>query len=405
MLRVGLSGGIASGKSSVSRRLAERGAVVIDADLVAREVVFAGTPGLAEVVDRFGHGVLAEDGTLDRPALGQIVFTDENARKDLEAITHPRIVERTRELMAAAPDDAVVVHDIPLLVELGRQDTYALAVVVDVPEALRLHRLVELRGIPEQLAQAQIDAQASDAQRHAAADILLPNTGTLAELHDRVDRLWQDRLVPFEENLRLGRRSTRPEKLTLSNPDPAWADRARRVLARVEHALGDAAVTLDHIGSTSIPGLPAKDVLDLQIGVRDLEVLDDARLLDRLATVGLLAPDQEWFDHAHDAADSPTTTGATVPKRMLASADPGCIVHGHVRVVGSSPWRRALLFRDWVQSDAEVREEYAALKADLAGRGLSTSDYAEAKEPWFARAFPRAEQWAQDTGWAPPATG
>lgn len=397
MLRVGLSGGIASGKSTVSGRLAERGAVIVDADLVAREVVLPGTPGLAEIVDRFGPEVLAEDGTLDRPALGGIVFSDDVARKELEAITHPRIIERSREVVDAAPSTAVVVHDIPLLVELEREASYALTVIVDVPEQVRLHRLVEVRGIPEQLARSQIDAQATDAQRRAAADVLLPNTGTLDELHAAVDRLWEDRLLPFEENLRAGRHTRRPETLRLADHDPTWAERADRVLARIAHALGDTAVTLDHVGSTSIPGLVAKDVLDLQVGVRDLADLDDPAVRSRLAEVGLLLPERDWFDHAHDGSE------ATLPKRMIASADPASIVHGHVRVVDSPAWRLALLFRDWLRAEPEALAEYAAAKTALSAEGLTTTQYAEAKEPWFAQAFPRAEQWAQQTGWAPPA--
>ncbi|RIK11604.1 MAG: dephospho-CoA kinase, partial [Acidobacteria bacterium] len=194
MLLVGLSGGIGSGKSTVSGHLADLGAVVIDADRVARDVVEPGTPALAQIAERFGQHLLAADGSLDRPALGAVVFGDERARKDLEKITHPRITERTRELVAAAPQDAVVVHDIPLLVELDRAGHYALTVIVDVPEEVRLRRLVELRGMDADAARARIAAQATDARRRAAADVLLPNSGTVEELRARVERLWDGRL-------------------------------------------------------------------------------------------------------------------------------------------------------------------------------------------------------------------
>lgn len=197
MLRVGLSGGIGSGKSTVSARLAELGAVVVDADLVAREVVEPGMPSLAEIAERFGPGVIAEDGSLDRPALGAVVFGDEQARRDLEAITHPRIHARSAELFAAAPDDAVVVHDLPLLVEMGRGRSYDLTVIVDVPEEVRLRRLVELRGMEIEQARARIAAQATDEERRAAADVLLDNSGTVEELHTQVDRLWHETLVPL----------------------------------------------------------------------------------------------------------------------------------------------------------------------------------------------------------------
>lgn len=151
MLRVGLSGGIGSGKSTVSARLSELGAVVIDADAIAREVVAPGTRALAEIVARFGSAVVTAEGALDRPALGQVVFADPAARRDLESITHPRIAERTAELMAAAPADAVVVHDVPLLVEKSMGSSYDLVVIVWASEQERLRRLVRDRGMnPEE---------------------------------------------------------------------------------------------------------------------------------------------------------------------------------------------------------------------------------------------------------------
>ncbi|OLT14708.1 dephospho-CoA kinase [Serinicoccus sp. CUA-874] len=201
-LRVGLSGGIGSGKSTVSALLADLGAVVVDADAVARQVVEPGMPALAQISERFGPEVLAPDGSLDRPALGRVVFGDEQARRDLEAITHPQIRRRSAELMAAAPDDAVVVHDIPLLVELGMAADYALTVIVDVPEGERVRRLVQDRGMDEQAAGDRVRAQADDAARAAAADVLLDNTGTRDDLRRRVTELWHERLLPFEASLR-----------------------------------------------------------------------------------------------------------------------------------------------------------------------------------------------------------
>jgi len=190
MVRVGLTGGIGSGKSEVSRRLAARGAVVIDADLLAREVVARGTEGLAEVVEAFGNDVLTCDGDLDRPALGRLVFADPQARRRLEAIIHPRVRARAAEIEAAAPPGAVVVHDIPLLVETGQADRFDLVLVVDVPPELQLERLQELRKMAPEEARARIASQASRADRLAAADLVVDNSGSLADLDERLAEIW-----------------------------------------------------------------------------------------------------------------------------------------------------------------------------------------------------------------------
>jgi dephospho-CoA kinase len=190
-LVVGLTGGIGSGKSSVSRLLAEHGAVVIDADTLAREVVEPGTPGLAAVVEAFGREVLDADGSLDRPALGARVFGDAEARARLEAIIHPLVRARAHELEQAAPEDAVVVHDIPLLVETGQSERFDAVVVVDAPEELQRRRLVELRGMSTDEADRRIAAQATREQRRAAADHIVVNDGSLDELDAQVAALWR----------------------------------------------------------------------------------------------------------------------------------------------------------------------------------------------------------------------
>ena len=172
MLRIGLTGGIGSGKSTVTAALGELGALVIDADQLAREVLAPGSDGLQAVVERFGPGVLAADGSLDRPALASAVFGDESARRDLEAITHPRIAERTAQLMAQAPADKIVVHDVPLLVEKRMGSAYHLVIVVDAHQATRLERLVQQRGMSEADARARMDHQATDDQRLVAADVV-----------------------------------------------------------------------------------------------------------------------------------------------------------------------------------------------------------------------------------------
>ncbi|HEU4491712.1 MAG TPA: dephospho-CoA kinase [Jiangellales bacterium] len=189
-LRVGLTGGIGSGKSEVARLLAAHGAVVIDSDVLAREVVARGTEGLAEVVSVFGPRVLTPSGDLDRPALGRLVFADQAARVRLESIVHPRVRRRAAEIESAAAPDAVVVHDVPLLVETGQPDRFDEVVVVDVPEEVQVERMARLRGMAEEDARARIAAQASRTERLAAATVVVDNAGSLDELRSRVDEVW-----------------------------------------------------------------------------------------------------------------------------------------------------------------------------------------------------------------------
>ncbi|MEQ4548126.1 dephospho-CoA kinase [Nocardioides kribbensis] len=185
-MRVGLTGGVASGKSTVSALLRELGAVVIDADQLAREVVERGTPGLARVVEEFGEGLLTPEGDLDRPAMGRLVFGDEQARRRLEAIVHPLVFERYAEAEAAAGPDDLVVHDIPLLVESGRAGDFDAVVVVDAPRELQLERMVAHRGWTREDAESRIAAQATREQRRAVATYVVDNTGSLEDLRARV---------------------------------------------------------------------------------------------------------------------------------------------------------------------------------------------------------------------------
>ncbi len=184
--RVGLTGGVASGKSAVTRILRELGVVVVDADVLAREVVAPGTEGLRRVVEEFGDEILTEDGELDRPAMGAIVFADEGARRRLEAIVHPLVRARGAELEEAAPEGAIVVHDIPLLAETGQGDAFDAVVVVDVPAETQIERMVSQRGWSREEAEARIAAQAGREERLAIATHVIDNTGTLDDLRDRV---------------------------------------------------------------------------------------------------------------------------------------------------------------------------------------------------------------------------
>lgn len=193
---IGLTGGIGAGKSAVASRLAAHGAVVIDADQLARDVVAAGTDGLAEVAAVFGDGVLDGGGALDRPALGRLVFDDADARRRLEAIIHPRVRARTAALIAAAGDDAVIVNDVPLLVETGLASGFELVVVVEARTATRVARLVGARGMTEAEARSRIAAQATDEARRAVAHVVLANDGTMDDLYEAVDTLWRTRIAP-----------------------------------------------------------------------------------------------------------------------------------------------------------------------------------------------------------------
>ena len=191
-MRVGLTGGIASGKSKVAELLVDLGAVLIDGDALAREVVARGTPGLARVVEEFGEELLTPEGDLDRPALGRIVFSDEAARRRLEAIPHPLIFERYAELEAAAPPDAVVVHDIPLLAESGRADTFDAVIVVDVPAELPVERMMRDRGWTREDGESRIAAQATRDDRLAIATYVIDNTGSLDDLRAQVEDVYSE---------------------------------------------------------------------------------------------------------------------------------------------------------------------------------------------------------------------
>ncbi len=397
MLRVGLTGGIGSGKSTVAGRLAEHGAVVIDADRIAREVVEPGTEGLAELADAFGPEIL-DGGALDRAKLAEKVFADEQARATLNGIVHPRIGARTGELMAAAADDAIVVHDVPLLVENNLGAAYHLVLVVDAPEDDRVHRVVRDRGMTEHDARARIRAQATEDARRAAADVWLDNGGSPDEVLAVVDALWADRLVRYESNIRLHRHDPYGTP-RLVDPDPTWPAQAARLRARIGMAVGDLARRVDHTGSTSIAGLPAKDIIDLQITVASLDDAD--RFADLLAEAGFPKRPAIDRDNPKAYAPDPEEWG----KRLHRSADPGRHANVHVRVEGSAGWRLALLFPDWLRAHPDERDDYLALKQKLAHQFQADDNsvnYADAKEPWFDTAAERAEEWARRTGWQPP---
>ncbi|MBO0855049.1 MAG: dephospho-CoA kinase [Nocardia sp.] len=394
MLRIGLTGGMGAGKSTVARLLVEWGAVLVDSDAIAREVVEPGTEGLAALVEAFGEAILAEDGSLNRPALAAVAFADDESRRTLNSITHPLVGRRTAELIGAAPADAIVVQDVPLLVENSMGAMVQLVVVVMADERLRVHRLERFRGIAPDDARARIRSQATDDQRRAAADVLLDNNSDAEALAPQVARLWQERLVPFERNLRTRTPARRPAEIQLAEPDPEWADQAQRLIGRLWVACGADAKRIDHIGSTAVGGLPAKDVIDIQVTVADMAAADELR--DRLADAGFPRWDGFESDTAKPTAADPSGTDTTAwRKRLHGNADPARIANIHVRAQGSPGQRFALDFRDWLRADADARAEYLEVKrrAEAAAAGCdgeaATKAYLSVKEAWFATVYDR----------------
>lgn len=398
MLRVGVTGGIGSGKSTVSARLAELGAVVVDADQVAREVVEPGEPALDGIRKRFGDTVIRADGSLDRAGLAAIVFADSEALRALEEITGPAIARRVHERRAQAPGDAVSVFDMPLLVERGLWVHEHVNVVVEVDAETRVRRLVRHRGLDEADARRRIDAQASDEQRRAVADVVLDNSASERELVAHVENLWSRRLEPWNVALRDGIRSRRPDRWAVVPPRDDWEARGERVVAKLAAALsGERCVTdVAHIGSTAVAGLPAKDVIDVQVGVRTLAAADAPSFGEALRDCGYLVTADNTADRP-----KPGTDPDGWRKRYYGGCDPAQVVHVHVREIDSAGWRFALLFRDWLRAQPAERDAYAAEKQRLLEIDPRTSVYAEAKEPWFDAAYERAQLWAARTGWAP----
>jgi dephospho-CoA kinase len=386
MLRIGLTGGIGAGKSTVSATFSECGGIIVDGDVIAREVVEPGTDGLAQLVEAFGEDILLSDGALNRPALAAKAFVDDEQRAKLNGIVHPLVGHRRLEIIESVPDDAVVVEDIPLLVETGMAPMFPLVVVVTAPEETRVTRLIK-RGMDEADARARIKAQASEEQRRAIADVLLDNSGSQEQLVEKARDVWYNRVLPLADNIRA--RRVAEHKLELVRYQPQWPDDAKRIIKRLQMACGAKALRIDHIGSTAVPGLDAKDVIDVQVTVASLDIADE--IADALADVGYPRIAQITGDTPHK--DDPELWG----KRIHGSADPGRPARVHIRVDGWPNQQFALLFTDWLNANPAVREEYLVIKQ----RALEAPHYTEAKEPWFAEAYVRAWQWAKTTGWRP----
>jgi dephospho-CoA kinase len=384
MLRIGLTGGIGAGKSTVSRAFADCGAVIVDGDVISREVVEPGTEGLAALVDHFGDEILHADGALNRPALAAKAFVDEQQRAKLNAIVHPLVAKRRAEIVAAVAHDEVVVEDIPLLVESQMAPLFPLVVVVHADESVRFRRLVEQRGMDEADARARIAAQAGEEQRRRVADVWLDNSGSEGQLVAQARELWSGRILPFAHNLAL--RAPTPDPAGLVPADPRWPDQAARIRARHATHCGHRALRIDHIGSTAITGMDARDIIDLQVTVAAIQTADE--LAEDLLRAGYPRVDSITADRRHDDSN------AMSDKRFHASADPGRPTHVHIRVDGDPNQRFALLFVDWLQANAAVRADYLAVK-----RRADADQTAVMR--WLGDAYPRASAWAEGTDWSP----
>ncbi|GEL24743.1 dephospho-CoA kinase [Pseudonocardia sulfidoxydans NBRC 16205] len=377
-LMVGLTGGIGSGKSTVARRLTELGAVLVDADAIAREVVAGGSEGLARILDEFGREFAGPDGELDRPRMAAAVFTDPGAREKLNGIVHPLVRARSAELVAAAPAGSIVVQDVPLLVEGGMGAGFALVVVVHADEEVRVGRLVGSRGMAEDDARARIRAQASDEQRRAAADVLLDNSGTPDRLRAQVDELWERRLVPFRDNM------TAATPAPPDVPDPpdvpgqsdvparsdvpdagaaAHAAAAARLVARVGAAAGARSRGVEHVGPGAVPGLRPPGLIDLVLVV-----------------------------------DDPAADPAADPGPALARI--GFVPDGAARWGSADPARPARL-RAFAADDPALRAELLVrdrLRAEPHDADVSW----QPPDGWSREAVEVAERWAVSTGWVLP---
>ncbi|ALG85068.1 dephospho-CoA kinase [Gordonia phthalatica] len=306
---MGLTGGIGAGKSTVAKTFIERGAYHVDADRIAREVVEPGTPGLAQLAEAFGPEIIGVDGALDRPALAARAFVDDESRKLLNSITHPLIGARTKELTDAAPADAIILHDVPLLVEGHMAPFYHLVAVVHADADVRLDRLVNLRGMDADDARSRIAAQATDEQRRAVADLWFDNSGTPDQLAAQAVAAWEERLIPLRDNVAAG--TAAPLPTDVRDYDPEWALVGQRVVGRIWALLGANASAVTHVGPTAVVGQAAEPVVDIEATVADLAVADSVS--DALAGGGF-----------------PRVASSDV-ERLHVSADPGRAVRVHVR--------------------------------------------------------------------------
>jgi dephospho-CoA kinase len=290
-------------------------------------------------------------------------------------------------------------------VESGMAPMFPLVVIVNADEDLRVKRLIEHRGFSEQDARARIAAQATEEQRRAVADVWLDNSGSTGELVEQARALWNQRILPFAHNLNTGEPArSRP---VLVPYDTSWPDQAGRIAARLNTACGHRAVRIDHIGSTAVPGMDAKDVIDVQVTVASLDAADE--LAEALTSAGYVrmpvTADESKPDARSTVADFDHTNSESLwHKRLHCSADPGRPTNVHVRVDGWPNQQFALLFVDWLAANPDAQEQYLAVKREAERAGAPDdhiADYVAAKEPWFSDAYRHAWDWGDATGWRP----
>lgn len=369
MLRIGLTGGIGAGKSTVSATFSRCGGIIVDGDVIAREVVEPGTEGLAALAAAFGPGILLPDGALDRPALAAIAFSDDDKRATLNGIVHPLVAHRRSDLIAAAGEDAIVVEDIPLLVESQMAPFFPLVIVVHADVETRVARLGQYRGMSEADARARVAAQATEPQRRSVADVWLDNSGTPDDLAAQSLDLWHKRIRPFADNIAAGRTVPTPEQPVPA--DPSWPDQAQRILARLRTSCGHRAVRVDHVGPTAVAAArDAIDVIDVQVTVESLAVADE--LAEALLGAGYPRVDQITADPVEPGGPEDQ---ALWQKRFHASADPGRPTNVHIRVEGRPNQQFALLVPAWLAANPAERLDDGAYR--------------------------RARAWADETGWRP----
>ena len=380
MLRVGLTGGIGSGKSTVAARLVERGAVLVDSDRIAREVVAPGTPGLAAVVDAFGPAVLAADGSLDRPALAAVVFDDPGARKKLNGIVHPLVRRRSDELIAAAPADSIVVQDIPLLVEGGMAARFPLVVVVHADPAVRVPRLVEQRGMPEADARARIAAQADDAARRAVADVWIDNSGAAARARGGRGRAVGPAAGAVRRRPRWRSGGTCRHRARRRRPGVARAGRPTRGPRRLRRR-GSGAGASRTSARRPCPAYPLRTCSTCSSGWRPLADADALR--DRLADAGFVP--------------GPSRRARIRLRPDSGSARPPAPAGGRLaRLAGCAPPAGLA---------ARRRRRPRRVRGRRNDRSVPRATRATRRRTWSTRRPPRPQEWAASSGWAPSLNG
>lgn len=375
MIKIGLSGGIGSGKSTVVKMLSSCGAYIIDSDKLAREVVEPGTPGLHSIVEHFGEKVLAESGELNRNALSAIVFQSDEARKVLNSITHPRIAQRTQQLIEEAPRDSIIVHDTPLLVELNLGVFYDAVIIVWASMETRLHRLQKYRDMPQEEALSRIHAQTSDEIRSQTADVVIDNNSTVEAARAQVYDLFYHYLVPWRDHLIEGEPLSMPISLVSHQGKNPIAPKIIARLWTLLHSVTDSGiVSIEHIGATSMNLSLGQDIIDIHITVTHWNKKDI--ILSTLKDGGYV-----MVKYRHDEEK--------LAEYILSSTNPlrkSCIYIHHV----DNPCREMYLHsNEFLRLHPQYHQQYIQSKVE----GLLSEKYSHNKKLFFESLYPQIQQW------------